>query len=171
MAFKQLPGAAELRQLLDYNPTTGLLYWKERDGSAPSWWNARYAGTLAGRARPGLYIVVKVLGGTYLAHRLIWKIRTGEDPQEIDHINRDKQDNRWVNLRNVDHSANMRNRGLLKSNTSGHRHISWSQSLGRWVVQFRVPGKGQRQVAYAKTIGEAVEARDRAYVAYGYETA
>lgn len=168
MDFKPLPDAANLRQLLRYEPDSGLLVW-ENNPDQPPWWNARYAGRIAGRKRPGGYVVVKVLGGAFLAHRLIWKIVTGAEPQEIDHINRDKHDNRWANLRNGDHSQNMRNRGLLKTNTSGHRHISWSASLDRWVVQLRVHGKGQRQVAYATSIEDAVAARDAAYERFGYE--
>lgn len=178
MDFKPLPDASFLRQLLEYDPETGQLRWRARpiEMFAPangrtaencqSVWNSKYAGKVAGCKKE--YVTVKLLAQNYPAHRLIWKMVTGRDPKEIDHINRNKHDNRWSNIRSVDHSTNQLNRGRLRTNTSGHRHITWSRSLNRWVVQLRVPGKGQRQVAYAKTIGEAVDARNRAYLKYGY---
>jgi hypothetical protein len=174
MRHKELPPAHILRQLLEYDPITGTLVWRERD---PSWfggnrracslWNVRYANSQAGRA--GSYVIVKVLGSGFGAHRLIWKIVTGDDPDEIDHINRDKHDNRWANLRSVNHAANMRNKGLTRINTSGHKHIHWSDKTRRWVVQLIVPGKGQRQVAWEKTLPDAVNARNRLMVRYGYD--
>src|SRR5690242_18071490 len=104
MRYKTLPPADILRQLLDYDAETGALTWRPRGiewfedspgrgGAANvcSVWNARYAGTEAFTTNSNKgYRTGKLLGGTYFAHRLIWKIVTGNDPEEIDHINRDK---------------------------------------------------------------------------------
>ena len=130
-------------------------------------WNAKYAGKQAGYKRT--YIMVKVEGEGYVAHRLIWKMMTGADPDEIDHRDRDKHNNKWVNLRDVGHSINMRNKPVSPNNTSGHKHIHWSSKLSRWVVQLAVPGKGQRQVAWKRSLPEAFAARNSAYSRFGYD--
>ena len=172
MAKKPLPDAELLRQLLEYDAETGLLKWRERDSShfadarRCSIWNAKYAGTRAGQSRK--YVIVKILGVGYVAHRIIWKMVHGVDPDEIDHINRDKLDNRLINLRDVDHAVNMRNRPIGINNMSGEQHIHWCARMGRWVVQVSVPGKGQRQVAWERSMENAIKARDAAYLRYGY---
>lgn len=183
MRIKTLPPADILRQLLEYDPETGALRWKprgvewfeespRRGGAANvcAVWNARYANKDAfTRVTDKGYRVGKLLGASYSAHRVIWKLVTGIEPEEIDHINRDKGDNRLANLRSVDHSANMRNKEIYPTNTSGHRHIHWMPKLRRWTVQLTVPGKGQRQLAWCETIEEAVNVRDRLYEELGYD--
>ena len=59
------------------------------------------------------YTVVKVNKRFYKAHRVAWAIHTGTDPGalEIDHINRDRADNRWVNLRLATTAQNHYNSG------------------------------------------------------------
>lgn len=56
------------------------------------------------------YIHIKVDGQAFAAHRLAWVYMTGEQPDEIDHINGLRHDNRWANLRNGTHSDNLKNR-------------------------------------------------------------
>jgi hypothetical protein len=59
-------------------------------------------------------------------HRLvaIHYIPNPENKKEVDHINRNKKDNRVENLRWVTAKENIKNQGLRKTNTSGHRGIS-----------------------------------------------
>lgn len=131
-------------------------------------WNNAYAGTEAGRITAAGYRNVKVQGAAFQAHRIIWKMATGQEPGEIDHINRDKLDNRMANLREASRSVNMKNKGQHPKNTSGHKHIHWMPAIKRWTVQLVVPGKGQRQLAWCETIEEAVQVRDRLYKELGY---
>lgn len=107
-----------LRELLDYNPETGKLYWKERDGlNHPAGykdvnrWNSRHAGKEALTANnAGGYKYGNVMSTSLLAHRVAWAIMTGSWPsEEVDHINWRRGDNRWCNLRSASRTENARN--------------------------------------------------------------
>lgn len=71
-------------------------------------------------------------------HQLIVGKKDGHD---IDHISRDKLDNRKSNLRHVTHKTNTRNTGLYKHNTSGHKGISWDKSRDKWSVKLQLNGR------------------------------
>ena len=118
----------ELHEHVSYNPETGLLYWKTTRGRAK-------AGNIVGSVASDGYIKVQFMGSMYLAHRLAWLMTYGRWPDnEIDHINRDKADNRIANLRDVTAVENMANRALLSSNTSGVSGVIWHNSAGKWQV-------------------------------------
>ena len=88
-----LPSQECLLEKFEYIPSTGkLLYKKHRSD--------KYIGKPV-VSKGNRYLKVRVNGIRYRAHRLIWMMMTGEDPGElfIDHINQDKRDNRWSNLR------------------------------------------------------------------------
>lgn len=98
MAQKPLPSPELLRELLDYDPETGVLTWKRRIGKRAGSFNLRYAGTRAGTLRSDGYIAVKVRNVIYAAHRIIWAMVHGEWPECVRHRNRDDADNRLSNL-------------------------------------------------------------------------
>lgn len=60
--------------------------------------------------------------------------------EDVDHINRDKSDNRWTNLRPASRQQNEANKGLISRNTSGHRGVSWCPRVQKWKAQCRVDG-------------------------------
>lgn len=91
-----------IREHLHYEPTTGLFTLK-----VPS--KRRPVGTTFGPSAPGEYVKVAVAGTQYFAHRLAWVYVHGTQPDEIDHINQTKDDNRIENLRNVTHVENCQN--------------------------------------------------------------
>ena len=102
MARKIIPDS--IREVLRYDPEAGLLVWLvDRTRGVK-------AGDIAGCKHANGYITVGYMGRHYLAHRVCWFLAHNEQPKEIDHINRDKHDNRLSNLRNVTKSVNCLNR-------------------------------------------------------------
>lgn len=71
-------------------------------------------------------------------HRLVNNTPVG---METDHINRNKLDNRRMNLRSVTNTQNQMNRNLQKNNTSGYKGVKWSESSNKWVSQISVNRK------------------------------
>jgi hypothetical protein len=130
MAARTVLTAARLREVLNYNPETGKFTWKARTKN-------RWRETVGNTSKQRHTIVrITVDYGQYKAHRLAWLWMTGEWPSsEIDHINRDPLDNRWVNLRLATRSQNHRNHRLYKNNTSGTNGVIWHEDGKRWVVQ------------------------------------
>lgn len=112
------PDAAYLKARLLYIPSTGELIWKDH-------WSIPYKfmyriGQQAGCITSQGYIQVNLDRVTYRAQRLIYKMMTGCDADGvIDHINRDRADNRWSNLRCVSHAENCANSNERSNKTSG----------------------------------------------------
>lgn len=107
--------AARLRELRTYDPATGLFSFARQGGG-------HFAGAPCGKTTSQGYTRIVVDGGKYMAHRLAWLWMTGEWPEDqIDHINGDRSDNRWPNLRAATASINVQNIHAPKSNnkTSG----------------------------------------------------
>jgi hypothetical protein len=122
-----------LKELLHYDPETGLFTRLKMAQGSP-----RKIGDVAGNLSQG-YIRIGVDGVSYRAHRLVWLYMYGYWPtKSIDHINRIKDDNRFVNLREASRSQNAQNVGLKKTNTSGYKGISWETRRKKWVVQLRL---------------------------------
>lgn len=98
-------------ELFDYNPETGDLLWRPRQLTEfPAekhglTWNTAHAGKVAGYRHHLGYTCIRFDGRFYLAHRIIWMFVHGHWPNVIDHINRDRTDNRLSNLRNVSYSS------------------------------------------------------------------
>ena len=118
----------EVRQLLDYNPTTGDLIWRRRP-NVPQGWNTKYAGTIAGGDGSGCR-VVRIYRRGYMAHHLAWALAMGRWPSlTIDHKNRDWRDNRLENLREATHYQQGQNRSRNSSLPKGVR-----RSRDRFIV-------------------------------------
>ena len=107
---KPLPPVELLREYFSYDPDTGVVSQIKRRS------NRQTLGPITRTTNHGYYVVTFQYRGL-LAHRIAWKLHTGEEPPElIDHVNRDRTDNRWKNLRvstAADNCANstLRHRG------------------------------------------------------------
>lgn len=172
--LERLPDQETLQRLLDYDPETGVLTWRKRPAEmfttrrAASVWNARYAGktALAGAHKHG-YLQVDINGRKFLAHRVIWKITHGTNPDNIDHVNGARSDNRISNLRSVSKLENGRNQCIRSSNTSGANGVHLNKEIGKWVAYIRDNGV-RRHLGYYDTFDAAVAARKDADRACGY---
>lgn len=112
-----------LAEALEYDPATGVFVWKQRplahfrDAGKPAeirckLWNGKFAGKEAFTCRdPRGYRKGMIDQKMVWAHRVAVALATGKWPEgEVDHINRDKGDNRLSNLRVVTHQQNAMNR-------------------------------------------------------------
>jgi len=100
---------------------------------------------------------------TYL-HQLILGRKDGF---VIDHINRDKLDNRRENLRFITQRQNCLNVKLNKNNTSGHRGIQWNKEISKYVARITHFRKSIHIGSFAK-IEDAIKARKDAELKYGF---
>lgn len=182
MATHPLPSPKLLRQLLRYEPDTGLLFWRAFDEShlahrkrlkkgAVEKWNRRHCGQLAFQCRHGQgYLIGFIAGRSLLAHRVIWAIQTGAWPLgDIDHINHDRADNRWANLRIVDASQNGRNK-RLRPNVSGQFGVHWHNLRQKWQARITVSIRPRRvkSLGLFDKLEDAISARKKAEAAFGF---
>jgi len=176
MAAKPLPSQEVLRQLLDYAPETGKLFWRERPlemfnagrRNIATTWNSRFAGQEAFTAEDSFgYKIGLIFRAGYRAHRVIFKMMTGVDPDEVDHIDGDRANNRWVNLREADRITNNRNVCRRRDNRSGVTGIYWDQSSAKWRATINDGGKQTRLGSFA-CFGAAVRARKASLAKHGY---
>lgn len=163
-----MPDQSYLRSVLAYDPETGVLTWKPKSGSDRfiKTFNSRFAGKPAFTTLERGYRQGRIDGQLFYARRVIWKMMTGDDADDVDHINGDRSDNRWVNLRNVSRTENMQNRRLSGANTSGAFGVTktpwgtWRATIGH---QNKIVSIGS-----FKTKHEAVGARKAAERRFGY---
>jgi hypothetical protein len=128
----------------------GGRYTAERNAKI---WNTRFSGKEAFTAFNAGYRHGQVFRIKLRAHRVIWMMVHGEWPEEIDHINHNRGDNRIVNLRNVSRAVNMKNKPMQVNNTSGCVGVTWDKSRNKWKVRVHVKGK-------SKFIGDFSEIED-----------
>ena len=99
---------------------------------------------------------------TYRTCRLAWLYQTGEWPEnQIDHINRDRDDDRWANLRPATNAENGRNAGLSARNTSGVKGVCWHRRKEKWQASIRVDRR-LVSLGYFLAIDEAAVVRKKA---------
>lgn len=145
----------KLRELLEYDPETGLWTWLVSV-------NKRPYGSLAGTVSVHGYLIITFAGVKYRAAKLAHLYMTGEWPSdEMDHIDKDKLNDRWVNLRVASRSENALNRDLQSNNVSDARGVHWDSIRGKWFAQVKKGGINHFCGRF-DNIGEAIAARDAA---------
>lgn len=176
-----------VRELLDYDPETGLLFWKRRnvrwfrDGKktaeqAMNTWNAQNAGKRAftdqnkdGYLRGSIKVKGKAIKTT--AHRIIYLWYHGVMPDVIDHKNHIRNDNKILNLTNTDTTGNSRNLSKTKKNTSGFVGVSERKIGGRSNGKWRSFVTIKRKTIFlgeSSSIEEAIEKRNIALREYNF---
>lgn len=154
------PTRENLLDLFIYNSTNGELTHK---------WNTvhKYAGDSATYAHNEGYLQVLIGRKEFLAHRLIWRMVTGDWPIQVDHKNHDRADNRWENLRELGSSRlNQLNTSISRNNSSGVNGVRILPS-GRYCAFIMVNRKQISLGTYDK-LDDATAARKAANVRYGF---
>jgi len=121
-------------EIFVYDPDTGYITNKVRRSSTA------YEGDRAGRIDSKGYLRIRVKDRTFRAHRLAWWLFYGEWPAySIDHINRDRSDNRICNLRSASRVENQGNSKLNSNNTSGYKGVTYDGK--RWRSYISIENK------------------------------
>ena len=157
----------KFKETFCYNPKTGALTNRISRGSrAPK---GSTVGTPAGSNYKGdSPFSFWFLGRKHYVHRVAWAISYGYWPLEIDHIDRNPQNNRLDNLREVTRSENQRNQGIYKNNTSGVTGVyQTKKGYGRWYAQISINGITRSLGGYACQF-DAICARKAAENKYNY---
>lgn len=163
----------ELKTLVGYDPETGAMWWlprqddcSARKGEARRW-NARFAGKPIGTVSTYGYLVACIHDKQVKMHRVAYALHHGEWPiGQIDHINRDRADNRICNLRDVSTRENALNRNKSSRNKSGVVGVCRS-NYGTFIAYISAPGR-RKHLGTFKCFGRAVMARKAAEVQERY---
>lgn len=148
-----LPTYDQLAQRLWYEPETGDFYYRVDAGRARK-------GKLAGKTDHEGYRKLRYMRSEFKAHCAAWLLMTGEwPPLPVDHINRKRGDNRWVNLRLATMSQQQGNATKAARGKSGVRGVVKTAS-GKFLAQFRVRrDESGRRSGFSKTFATLEEAR------------
>jgi len=149
-----------LRELFDYDHLSGVFTRKIRMGHCAK-------GTHATGTIERGYQRICVDGKQRYAHRLAWIYAHGYEPEQIDHINHIRDDNRLANLRSVSHLENHRNHKLKSNNSSGITGVWWNKKNGNWCAEIKVNRKKINLGSFDKK-SDAAEARKLAEDRYGF---
>lgn len=151
----------ELRRLLHYNPATGEFTWLIDPAMGPKRAGKRagYYHSSLGRNR------IKIGGKPHFASRVAWFYVTGEWPADfVDHINLDKADDRFENLRLATRSQNGANRKVQARSKWGFKGVSQESRTGKFIATARKNG-----VTHYAGLHETPEAAHAAYLAKAQE--
>lgn len=133
---KAVVSQERIKQLLSYDPETGVFRWLVNRGCVK-------AGNIAGSKNVQGYLQIQIDGENYFAHRLALIYVNGSIPDgHTDHINGKRDDNRACNLRSISCAANIQNQ-IKAPSTSTSEHLGVSKSGNRWRAYIRA---FQRQV-------------------------
>lgn len=132
-----------LKHYLHYEPETGIFTWLNVNINTPKSKIGMRAGRLLGSIRntnDNRYLVVNLDHTMYRLHNLAFLYMTGSFPKEtVDHINLDKLDNRWNNLREATVKENSYNRKVQADSTTGVKGLY--ERKGAWQVRVMVNAK------------------------------
>jgi len=131
-------------------------------------WNTKFAGKIAGTVNNNGYVRINNFGKLYQAHRLAFLYMEGTYPDEqVDHIDHNRGNNKWSNLRPATHSENSRNLSLSSRNTSNIIGVYWYKGYQKWRAAIKINGKF-KHIGYFSKKTDATKARKQAEIKYGF---
>jgi hypothetical protein len=159
------PTQQNLKLLCHYDPVTGVfkrirkITWKG---------NVVESQSIPEKVTRFGYYQMHIFGRPYAVHRLIFLYMTGKFPDhDVDHINGNRIDNRWKNLREATRRENMMNVGVRSNNTTGVTGVSRRKDTGKYQAYVDVEGVRIRLGCY-DSLEEAAKARKNASLKYGF---
>lgn len=172
--YKPTPPQEYLKTLLDYDPTTGKLIWREKSlescGSTREFnrWNGRHKGKPAftTKDKSGYYHGT-IDSVRYLAHRVIYKLFYGIEPEFIDHDDGNPSNNRISNLISATRKENNSNTKKRSDNKSGVVGVIYHKGKQKWEAYINHNNKRYGLGSYTN-IEDAIKARKEAEVLYGF---
>lgn len=154
---KQIITQKELKEILHYDPETGVFIRKMKSGKLKK----------VGSIQPNGYLLITINRTRYYAHRLAFICMGKDVPDYVDHINHIKSDNRWCNLAKSCRFGNARNQSMHSDNTSGANGVHWNKDKKKWHATYRMNGKNYH-VGYFNNVGDAAKARKLADIKNGF---
>lgn len=152
----------QLKKHIYYNPITGQFTWILPTSNRVK------------KGRPATYIsqgyyFIRLFGQLIAVHRLAFLYMTGKIPAEVDHINGNRTDNRWENLRSVTRKENTKNKRMLNSNTSGITGVYWDKNRNKWSAKLKHNGQTINLGRFS-TKEEAAYVRIKAEQEFGFHS-
>ncbi len=143
-----------LKSQIKYESDTGVFTWIiSRKGVS----KGKSAGVIDKKSG---YLAIGLNRHIYLGHRLAWFYVHGIWPKFIDHIDRDRGNNRICNLRECDQLENAWNTSISKLNSSGVKGVYWNKDSKRWHAQGSLNRK-RINLGFFQDIDEAREAYEK----------
>jgi hypothetical protein len=135
MAKREHVTLERVKELLSYDPITGIWTWLVRKGKAQ-------IGSVAGCLDGDGYVQIQIDYVQYKAHNLAFLWMTGRWPRlGCDHRDLQKTNNKWNNLREATGSQNVANQAITIKNTSGFKGVSFDKKNQKWRASVTVKGK------------------------------
>lgn len=154
-----------LKECVTYDPDTGIFIWNTRplshfkDLHAWSVTNSIYEGKVAGRLNREGYIEITIGYKFYRAHRLAFLYMEGYLPENcVDHIDKNKSNNKWENLREVSIMCNGQNCNLAKNNKTGITGVHLNKKTNKFISYIMTAGVAKRLGSFSN-LDDAVIAR------------
>lgn len=112
-----------------YYPDTGLLFWS--NSCKNKYRGAEVTGSIDSHG----YRQVKVEGKSVLVHRICFALHYGFIPEQVDHKDRNRLNNKAENLKSATNTTNQWNSGIRKDNTSGCKGVTYKKEFNKWCAR------------------------------------
>lgn len=120
---------SKLKELLHYNPDTGIF-------------TRIKSGVIAGSTGKNNYVCIGVKYKIYKAHRLAFLYITGHWPiYDVDHIDGNQSNNKWLNLRDTETIINCQNRRKPQKNSTSCGILGVSKRGNRYIARITINKK------------------------------
>jgi hypothetical protein len=169
----------ELKELIDYNPDSGIFTWKSRSSkncksNILDSWNSRYTNTIAGskslnKSSGKFYSNIYIFDKKYKAHRLAFLFMNGKFPEDqVDHEDGNGLNNKWSNLKESNSIDNSKNHRKRINNSSGYTGVCFRSDRNKYVAFINNLEGNKIHLGQFSNFHEALKIRKEAELEYNY---